>query len=205
MKLNKAVVALVTALTLTTGGANAAYSLSGLVAGPVANPGSFTATVDASAPDSAATLDFVLNGFNSLDGRNSYQDLLTLTINDVQSFIGSFNLGGGGTSDTMFGSGTALTVNEYGSSPGTGIGWHGGTTTVTGLSFNLLAGLNTFMFAYSAPGQSNGLAGQSLSDEGWGVSAATVSAVPEPESYPLMLAGLMLIGTIVRRRKVRLS
>lgn len=30
-----------------------------------------------------------------------------------------------------------------------------------------------------------------------------VSAVPEPETYAMMLAGLGLIGTIVRRRKIR--
>jgi hypothetical protein len=30
---------------------------------------------------------------------------------------------------------------------------------------------------------------------------ATVTAVPEPETFALLLAGLGLIGTIVRRRK----
>jgi len=30
-----------------------------------------------------------------------------------------------------------------------------------------------------------------------------VTAVPEPETYAMMLAGLGLIGTIARRRKVR--
>jgi hypothetical protein len=33
--------------------------------------------------------------------------------------------------------------------------------------------------------------------------AVTVSAVPEPESYAMLLAGLGLIGTIARRRKAK--
>ncbi len=204
MKFKKAVLAVLATAALGSGAANAAYSLSGLVSGPLANPGSFVAWVDASAADSAATLDFVLNGFRSLDGHNSYEDVLTLTINDTQTFSGSFNLGGGGTSDTLFGNGTAVTLNQNGVAPGTGIGWNGGTTTVTGLSFNLLAGHNTFKFAYSAPGLSNGR-GQSLQDEAWGVASASVSAVPEPETYAMMLAGLGLMGTIARRRKQKLQ
>ncbi len=38
---------------------------------------------------------------------------------------------------------------------------------------------------------------------GFNVGSASVSAVPEPESYALMLAGLGLIGAIVRRRKAQ--
>ena len=199
MNFKKTIVAALATLALGAGSANAAYSLTGLVAGPVANPGSFTATVDASVADAAATLDFVLSGFRSLDGYNSYQDVLTLTINGLQTFSGSFNLGGGGASDTTFGTGTAVTVNENGIDPGTSIGWAGGTTTVTGLSFNLLAGLNTFNFAYSAPGISN-WGGQTVKDEGWGVASASVTAVPEPETYAMLLTGLGLMGTIARRR-----
>ena len=199
MKFKKTIVAALTTLALGAGSANAAYYLTGLVAGPVANPGSFTATVDASVADAAATLDFVLSGFRSLDGYNTYQDVLTLTVNGVETFTGSFNLGGGGASDTSFGTGTAVTVNENGVDPGTSIGWSGGTTTVTGLSFNLLAGVNTFNFAYSAPGIAN-WGGQTVKDEGWGIASASVTAVPEPETYAMLLAGLGLIGTIVRRR-----
>jgi hypothetical protein len=41
------------------------------------------------------------------------------------------------------------------------------------------------------------------SPRGWEMSyGRSVSAVPEPETYALMLAGLGLMGTIVRRRKV---
>ena len=35
------------------------------------------------------------------------------------------------------------------------------------------------------------------------VSQGTIAAVPEPESYAMLLAGLGLIGTMVRRRKVK--
>jgi hypothetical protein len=205
MKFKKSITAVLAVLAMASGAANAATSLVGLIAGPLANPGSFMATLNSSVADSQAKLDFVINGFRSLDGYNTYQDLFTLTINgdtaSAQKWSGSFNLGGGGTSDTSFGSGTAVTVNQNGMNPGTAIGWNGGTTTVTGLTFNLLEGNNTFKFAYSAPGRANGMRGQGLGDEGWGIKTAMVSAVPEPETYAMMLAGLGLIGTIARRRK----
>lgn len=38
---------------------------------------------------------------------------------------------------------------------------------------------------------------------GFNVGSAAVSAVPEPESYALMLAGLGLMGAIARRRKAK--
>ena len=201
MSMKKLMTAVAATLVLGMGTAQAAtYSLVGLQNGPLANPGSFIATVDASAADTMATLDFVVQGYKSLDGINTYQDVLSLSINGGAAISGSFNLGGGGTSDTSFGTATAVTLNQNGVNPGTVIGWHGGTTTITGLKFNLLAGVNTFTFSYSAPGWRN-YGGQPLSDEGWGIKSAMVTAVPEPETYAMMLAGLGLIGTIARRRK----
>lgn len=201
MAFSKALLAASLALTAFCAQATT-YNLSGLNAGAIQNPGSFTATVFASAADANATLDFVLKGYLSLDGYNSYEDRLTLTVNGTQVQSGSFNLGGGGTSDLTFGGAPAVTVDQNNNNPGTGIGWLGGTTTVTGMQFSLLQGTNTFLFAYSAPGASNG-GGQGLGDEGWGITSATVhavTAVPEPETYAMLLAGLGLIGTIARRR-----
>ena len=202
MKFKASITAVLAALAMASGAANAA-SFVGLQSGPLKNPGSFNATLNSSVADSSAKLDFVINCFNTLDGFNTYQDLFTLTINGTQTFSGSFNLGGGGTSTTMLGTGTAVTVNQFGVDPLDGIGKHGGTTTVTGLTFNLLAGVNNFNFAYTAPGLANGN-GQSLADEGWGIKSAMVTAVPEPETYAMMLAGLGLMGTIARRRKQKL-
>jgi hypothetical protein len=205
MKFKKSLFAAVAAIAMSAGFAQA-QSLTGLqgsVAPGLLNPGSFTATFNSTVADAAAKLNFVIAGYKTLDGRNSYMDLFTLTINGGETYSGSFNLGGGGTSDTTLtkGSGgfagTAVTSNT-----GTDIGRNGGTTTVSGLTFNLLSGNNTFKFAYSAPGLSNGN-GQSIGDEGWGIKSAVVTAVPEPETYALMLAGLGLMGTIVRRRKAK--
>lgn len=45
---------------------------------------------------------------------------------------------------------------------------------------------------------------QGLADEGWGLNNITVegvSAVPEPETYAMLLAGLGMIGFMARRRK----
>lgn len=51
--------------------------------------------------------------------------------------------------------------------------------------------------------QIEGVGNQDLNDESWAMDNLRVSVtpVPEPESYALMLAGLGLMGTIARRRQ----
>ena len=187
MNIQKTLLAAAATTLLAFGSAHAdTISLTGLQGGPLVNPGSFSTTVNAPVADSNASLTFVVQGYNTLDGLNSYQDDLTLTINGQVIGTGSFDLGGGGGSSTTFG-GAPVSVSSR-------------QATITGLSFNLLQGVNTFLFAYTAPGPANG-SGQSLADEGWGISSATITtAVPEPETYAMLLAGLGLMGAVVRRR-----
>jgi hypothetical protein len=176
-----------TIFALGTAHAATTTSLTGLVAGPLVNPGSFTATLNAPVADTNASLTFVIQGYNSLDGHNLYQDDFRLTINGSLIDVASFDLGGGGWSNNSFG-GATVTVSS-------------GTATISGLNFSLLQGVNTFKFQYTAPGPSNGANGQGLGDEGWGIASATVTAVPEPETYAMLLAGLGLMGAVARRRK----
>ena len=49
----------------------------------------------------AGSLSFIVNGYASLDGQNSYEDDFSLSLNSVEIFKGAFNLGGGG-SDVVY-------------------------------------------------------------------------------------------------------
>lgn len=77
-------------------------------------------------------------------------------------------------------------------SSGTSIGLIGKDMNVNGKSFDFVLGYND-----SAGAARLG----DWDDFVVGVKFTPVSAVPEPESYAMMLAGLGLLGTIVRRRK----
>jgi hypothetical protein len=201
MNIKKLVLAgVMAATTFGVGVANAATYNLALPAFPAAGletPGSFTVSLFSSVADSNATLDFVIQGYRTLDGNNqpSYQDIFSLDINGSTVGSGSFNLGGGGTSDNVFGTGTAVTsntVSDYFLMPNAG---QGGTTTITGLKFNLLGGqTNTFTFAYAG-------SSQGIGDEGWSIASASVTAVPEPEVYGMMLMGLGLMTFVTIRRK----
>ena len=65
------------------------------------------------------------------------------------------------------------------------------------VDFTLLSGSNSFVFNYGL---------QSRLGEGWGlrnmvVTADLISAVPEPETYGMMLMGLGMISFVALRRK----
>ncbi len=54
---------------------------------------------------------------------------------------------------------------------------------------------------WSIPNQTFGQAGSDGFDHYFRIEGSAVSAVPEPESYALLLAGLGLVGAVARRRK----
>lgn len=144
-------------------------------------------TYNAPVADASATFSFQLQGYNTVDGLNSYSDAFLLKVNGSAVAGGYFNLGGGGADGGFVG----VPVINHGDK----------TVTFSNLSINLLQGINTFSFSYSPVGASNGL-GQSIGDEAWRLNSASITAaVPEPESYAMFLAGLGLMGAVARRRK----
>lgn len=192
MKFTKTLLA--TAIAFSAISANAAtYTTTG--SSVLAIPATYSWSFSSVAADPAATLSFVLKGFNTVDGFNEYADVFKLSVNGTAVGWGAFNLGGGGSSG-WFGTGTA--VNSNGNS--VAISGNGGSVSFSGVGVALNAGNNTITFAYTPIGYLNG-SGQSIGDESWKVAGATVTAVPEPETYAMLLAGLGVMGTIARRRK----
>jgi len=152
---------------------------------------------------STSGLSFVLDGYGSLDGKNSYEDDFSLKLNNQQIFLGTFNLGGGSNS----GSQANIYSNPFGASlsnptnNGTGIGWNGGKEIFSFVGIPLNAGLNTLTFAYTSLVGSNYAGFQGLGDEGWGVEKVEVSATPLPATWTMMLSVLLFgFGTFAYRQ-----
>jgi hypothetical protein len=158
--------------------------------------------VNFAAPGGLANLSFTINGYASLDGQNWYEDDFTLTLNGLDIFRGTWNLGGGGA-DAIYLNPLGFTANNI-SGNGTDVTWAGGQVNVAGV-VNLIAGTNTLKFNYSAlpynEGQNAGW--QDMGDESWGVEKilVTTAGVPEPASWALMIGGFGLAGAALRRRR----
>jgi PEP-CTERM motif len=149
----------------------------------------------ASAAAQSATLTFRLLGIGSVDGQNSYQDNLAVALNAINLFTASFSLNGGGASGILANPAGASFSNYV-----TGAGTFDGGSVDFSVPVSLLAGNNSFSFAYSAPGASNG-GGQSLGDEGFNITNVVLSsAVPEPATWAMMIVGFALVGASMRRR-----
>lgn len=132
-------------------------------------------------------LTFTLDGYNTLDGQNFYEDDFSVVVNGESIFKGTFNLGGGGLNKVYFGDASAFSFT----SP---------TTIAFALPVSADDGLYTVDFTYTSLSKASGHAGfQGTGDEAWGVNS--VAVVPEPTSVALLLAGLGIVGGLARRRR----
>ena len=154
-------------------------------------------------PSSSGVLAFTLNGYNTLDGQNFYEDDFSLIVNGSTILTGTFNLGGGGN-NVLYSAPAGVSVTGYNTDPNTVTNAGGSLDFIVPVS--LLASANVIEWHYLALGTDTGHAGfQDIGDEGWGIAdiKVTANAVPEPASIALMLAGLGLVGGLARRRASR--
>ena len=100
----------------------------------------------------------------------------TVTVTNTNQPAGAFNFGFGFTTGA-----NELLSNES-------VSW-----TATGFDFSQVTNGSLGSFALRVQG-----AGQGANGNGW--YGATLAAVPEPETYAMMLAGLALIGFVGRRK-----
>lgn len=155
--------------------------------GAFASPGQFTDTFTASA--GTAFLSFEIQGYGSLDGANDYVDIFNLSVNGTTLLTGSWDLGGGGANMIWLNPNNAKVTAQASS-------YFGGGKANVYLPIALLAGLNSITYSYLGTPQG-------LGDEGWGINAVNVSAVPEPGTYAMLLAGLGLVGFMTRRKAAK--
>jgi hypothetical protein len=130
--------------------------------GALESPGALSATFAAGA--GSATLDFEVQGYNTLDGDNYWSDVFHLSVNQQEVFTGTFDLGGGaGGTDRVLLAPTGATAVRGGAQ-----------TYEISVPVALVNGSNTITFAYDSPYsfEGAGRAGpQGLGDEGWGITA----------------------------------
>ena len=192
--------ALFAALPFLTSAAQAAVVPVATNTGPLASPASFTSGVSFSGAQSGL-LSFALVGYRSLDGVNFYEDDFSLKLNGTTIFVGSFDLGGGGSNFVNVAPvGATYTVFPVGNGQPT---WAGGVATIF-LPLSFTSGLNTLEFSYVSLGGPGHAGPQGLGDEGWGVRDASVvtAAVPEPATWAMLTLGFLGLGALsLRRRK----
>jgi hypothetical protein len=186
------------ALSFCAAHAATVYSNDFSALGPQASPGAINDAFNA-AGAGAGTMTVDLAGYLSLDGDgNCCTDVFHINLNGTEIYTASFNLGGGGVNTVYLapaGSTALVTTNGASDDPhnSTQITWAGGSALIT-LPVSFVAGNNTLQFSYTGAGQGTG-------DEAWGLNQVSINAVPEPESYALLLAGLAATGFVARRRR----
>lgn len=186
------------ALSFCTAQAATVYSNDFSALGAQASPGAINDAFNA-AGAGTGTMAVDLVGYLSLDGAgNCCTDIFHISLNGSEIYTASFNLGGGGVNTVYLapaGSMAQVTTNGASDDPhnSTQVTWAGGSALIT-LPVSFAAGNNSLEFSYSGGGQGMG-------DEAWGLHQVSIHAVPEPESYALLLAGLAATGFVARRRR----
>jgi hypothetical protein len=153
-------------------------------------------------PATSGLLTFTIEGYNSLDGQGYYEDDFKLTVNNVAILVGTFNLGGGGN-NVVYTSPTGATIATLALESSAASNESGALDFTVPVS--LLASGNVIRWDYTALSDSAHAGFQGIGDEGWGLSDVKITAVPEPGSLALMLAGLGVVGGLARRRGARQS
>lgn len=187
-------------------GANAAVIFAGPSSAPeMRTDSSFDIGFDGGA-GGLANLSFILNGFLSLDGQNTFEDDFTLSLNHAALLSGTFNMGGGGN-DVVFFAPTGATVDNV-SGIGTAITFTGGQVNIA-TPLTLATGQNTLTFGYkSLTAPDYGFQGPG--DEAWSAHDVLVTTpgdpvlagdIPEPAAWVLMLTGFGGAGAMLRRRR----
>ena len=202
MRLRMTLAATVAAIaTLAAAGAQAGTLYS--FAGPTGElPTDVSITKSFSGAAGAAQVAFTLDGYASLDGQNFYEDDFTLSLNSSPILSGTFNLGGGGANVVFFAP-VGASVNNI-SGNGMAVTFAGGKVLIS-TPLNLLAGLNSLTFNYTALPRYAHAGFQGTGDEGWGLRDIVVTqasgGVPEPASWALMLTGFGALGAVLRRNR----
>ena len=186
------------------------YDTSSLMGTALASPDFFSTSVTNSTAFTSGVLSFDIVGSGSLDGNNGYIDIFTLAVNGTNILSGTFNMSGGGTSE-LFTAPSGATFQTTAYTPSTTsactidtANYCGGITHITVPIALLTNTTNKLTFSYDSPTSFNGsptAGSQDISDESWRIGALSVSAVPEPETYAMLLAGLGLLGTLKRRKQ----
>ena len=201
MRLRMTFAATVAAIATLAAAAGAQAGTLYSFAGPTGElPTDVSITKSFSGAAGAAQVAFTLDGYASLDGQNYYEDDFTLSLNSTPILSATFNLGGGGADVVFFAPGGASVNNISGN--GTAVTWAGGKVLIS-TPLNLLAGLNSLTFNYTALPRYAHAGFQGTGDEGWGLRDIVVTqaaaGVPEPASWALMLMGFGGLGAVLRR------
>jgi PEP-CTERM motif len=153
---------------------------------------------------SAISVGFLFAAIDSLDGTGTFPqgDYFKVSLDGVPLFRESFA------------NATLSQIQSYVAPSGVELARHvdmgfgGPGSYYTDSAYNLGADATFANIAHTAPTavftfQIEGVGNQTLDDESWAMDnlRVSVTAVPEPESYALMVAGLGMIGLASRRRK----